>query len=381
MAKFCSSCGSALDEAAKFCMSCGMAAPAAPPPAPEPIPQAVPPPVPEPSPLPEQPPVYQGQLPPQYPQQPQPFPPQAQPYPPPPYPAAPPPAGKKKSKLPIILAILALVVVGGIAAAIVGIVGAVGKPSKIDYYELGDDRVPSVKLVLGETRKVISSSTSISNGTTTKEYKYSVPGTEQNAEMFGYFTYLHDEDGFLKLDDIDFSGSSGTGTVARNSVDDGYCLTITLKYDTSGYTVTIVKAVGTITPTTEDPTEPYEPTTEPYVPSATDDWVGVWRGEFDEEDGIHVELVFLNEDSTFTVSIYFRDGQKDDYDLYGLYNIENGQIVFSNVEDDQGNAYNDMIFDVVFSGNTMYWDGDTDFRRVADRDLPDVLFDPFQPYP
>lgn len=379
MAKFCPSCGNGLDESAKFCMNCGtsIAAQAVQPPAPAPIPQ------------PEQPPIYQGQLPPQYPQQPQPFPQQAQaqsfPPPPQPYPAAPQPTAKKSKKnLIIILAIVLVVFVGGIAAAIVGIAGAVGKAGKVDYYELGDDRIPSVKLVLGEERKVTSSSTSISNGTTTKEYKYSVPGTEQNVEMFNYFTYLHDEDGFLKLDSIDFSGSSGTGTVARNSVDDGYCLTLEITYDTSGYTITIVKAEGTITPEAEgltEPYEPYEPITEPYEPLTTAEWVGVWRHEFDDEDGVHVELVFLNEDGTFAVLLYFRDGQKDDYELYGSYSLENDTLLFYDVVSDQGDAYDDMTFDVAFIGDTMQWGGNTDYDRVADIDLADVLFDPFQPYP
>ena len=391
MAKFCSNCGTGLDEATKFCMNCGTPAPQpaasvpAQPEAPPPAPEPAPPPFPQP----EQQPIYQGQLPqqpaaqplPQYPQQP--FPQQPYPQPQQPYPAAPPP--KKKSKLPLVLAIVAVVVIGGIAAIVAGIVGAVNKAANADYYVLGNDQIPSVKYVLGEKRKITSASTSINNGVTMKEYQYSAPGVDQALEMSQYLTYLRGE-GFLLLTDADFTVPEAWCKVGRNSVDSGYEIIVQIDYNTAGYIITLVKEEGEITPATADPTTPPnrpEPT-EPAGPGPIGyDYEGqeLWRGEFEDEDGVYVELFFFNDDGTFIVSIMYRDGQEEDYDLYGTYYIEAGRLGLFDVESNQGEAYNDMTFDYEQSNNIMTLDGDADYWRVADDDREYVLADPFTPYP
>ena len=386
MARFCSNCGTGLDDATKFCMNCGTPVPQ--PAAPE-VPSQ-PEPAPPPFPQPEQQQTYQGQLPPQsfpqYPQQPQqPYPqyPQQpqQPYPQQPYPAAPPPPPKKKKgKVLIVLAIIAVIFVGGIAAVIAGAAGAVNKAANADYYELGNDRIPSVKHVLGEKRKITSASTSINNGVTMKEYQYSVPDKDQSLEMSQYLSYLREE-GFLLLTDVDFNAPEAWCKLGRNSVDSGYQVVVQIDYDTKGYTIIVVKEEGEIRSNTNDPAPPNTP--EPTEPENDYTYEGqeLWRGEFEDEDGVYVELFFLNDDGTFIVSIYYRDGQKDDYDLYGTYYIEAGRLGLFDVESYEGEAYNDMEFEYASTRNTMTLDGDAVYYRVADRDRPDVLADPFMTYP
>ena len=388
MAKFCSNCGTGLDEAAKFCANCGTTTVAVPP-APEPEPQPAPT---QPSPLPfpveQQPQYIAQQQPAQQQAAPLPYAQPQQPYPqaPQPYPAAPPPAQKKSKKgLVIALAIIAVIVIGGIAAAVIGIAGAFSKPSKIDYYEMGNDKIPSVKLVLGEVRKVVSSSASISNGVTTKVYQYNAPAVDQGLEMSQYLTYLREEDGFLLLTDVDFNVPEASCIVGRNSVDSGYELQLQIAYNTGGYIITILKQEGEITPASDgepDDLDDYDPNDYPEdLLSDADEWIGLWRGEFEDEDGEYVELFFLNEDGEFTVSIYFRDAGEDDYDLFGSYRVEDGKLTLSEVESDQGDLYNDMDFDCEFDSDTMTLDGGTGYRRVLDKDRPGVLADPLKAYP
>ena len=248
MAKFCPKCGKQLDDTARFCIGCGerlpeMAEQAAPP-----IQQPAPP-------VQAQDPLAQQFV------QAAPAPPPAPPFQqaPPPFQQAPPwqqpysPAGtakpKSKIKLPVILGAAAGVVILIVVIVIVSVSGALSKAAKADYYTIGNDQIPSVRLALGEERKVTGTSTSVSGGVTTKEIKYQVPGMDQGSDMWDYYNYLHDKDGFLALTDIFFFGeTSGQGTVARNSVDGGYYIQLQIDFDRSGYTITVQKLPGEITP-------------------------------------------------------------------------------------------------------------------------------------
>lgn len=202
MTKFCSNCGAPLTDAAKFCNGCGSKQDAAPP---------------------LQQPQYQQ-----------------------PAPAAP---KKKKSKKRL------LIIVGVVLVAIVAIVSVyinslLKEATAADYFEsewLNPDKIPTVKLALGEERKLTNVSISKSGSANIMEIKYDVPGTKQNEDMVKYLTYLRKE-GFLVLTDIDFSGPSADGVVGCNSIESGYEIQLQIQYDSKGYTISIVKQPGGITP-------------------------------------------------------------------------------------------------------------------------------------
>ena len=260
MAKFCPNCGTQLNDDVKFCAGCGtqINAPAAPP---QGTPPAPPPPF---QPPPQQ--QYQQFSPPQPQQQQyQQFPQQQA------YVAAPAPAKKKGKGLKILLGIL-----GGFVALIVLIIviafSAVSKAGKVDFYELGNDKIPSVKYVLGEKRKVSNTNTEIVNGVTTKELQYNEPDRDQALEMSQYITYLHDNEGFKYVTDVEFSTPEAWAQVGRNSNDAGYQLVVQIEYNAKGYTITIVKEPGEVTPNGgETPADPFgTPTTNPaFTPTPT----------------------------------------------------------------------------------------------------------------
>jgi len=228
MGKFCARCDAPLGDAAKFCASCGAQT------------------------APQQPPAEPVQHPPQYqprqPQYQQPAPPYSN-YPPPQPHVAPDAAPKPKKKR---TCLILLIILGGFFLFIALIIGGIAlvpyhslnSASGKDHYELGKDQIPSVKLALGEKRKVMGLKKSIVNLTTTYVVTYSVPGTAQNIEARKYCAYLYEKDGFDSVTDSDFNDATGKITYARNSADAGYELQVTIDYNESGYTVTVVKEPG-----------------------------------------------------------------------------------------------------------------------------------------
>jgi len=161
---------------------------------------------------------------------------------------------KKRTLLMTCLGLLAAGFVVAVLAVVLifySLMGAMDKATKADHYEIGNDKIPTVKLALGGERKVTGIGTSTSNGVTKKEWTYQVPGTAQNSEMIAYYKYLSEKDGFLLLEDIDFSGQTGTAKLGRNSVDGGQIVELQIKYDTGGYVITVSKRQGTITPNSQ----------------------------------------------------------------------------------------------------------------------------------
>jgi len=183
---------------------------------------------------------------------------------------------QEKRGVPLIVKILIPV------AAVVLLIGAVvvigllnfNSEAQADYYILGNDKIPSVGLVLGPDHEATSINTSTSNGRTTKVINFSLPNTDQSSDMIQYASYLSSNDGFLAVTDRDFSGPEGYGVLGRNSKDAGMQITVAISYDQNGYALTIVKEAGEIIPNdpgeepskdpTNTPTSPPTQTNNPY---------------------------------------------------------------------------------------------------------------------
>ena len=318
MAKFCTNCGAQLDENVKFCGVCGEKQDAAPEKPQQPAPVPVPEPVPAPVTAPVQQPVQTN---------------------------APAvtvkPQKKRLVPLPVKIIIILLVVMIVISAlTVAGIFGTIyfilGNAAKEDYYKLGDDQIPSVRLVLGENRKVTGSATEKSGDVTKRTIEYKVDGTEQKREMQKYYTYLSEKDGFLNLTDINFEKSSGKCVVGRNSVDKGYEIQLQISYSESGYTITILKQPGAITvlnqnELTDNENNPTEANTiedpgyPPDVPMSAE-WVGVWS--YYAED-TNVEIYNFADDGKFIHRIYY--GGMLIAEISGNYEISDGNILLSNI--------------------------------------------------
>jgi predicted nucleic acid-binding Zn ribbon protein len=315
---------------------------------------------------------------------------------------------KKKSKLPVILIIAGIVLVGlavGGYFLVTTVLGLLGNVAKEDYYKLDNDEIPSVKFVLGEERKVISSSTSISGNSTTKTIKYEVYGDDQNKEMTKYLKYLREKDGFLLLTDVDFDGSKGSCVVGRNSADKGYEIQLQIEYDKNGYTISILKQKGEITPLptlqNEDPTDepaipdptddPEEepaipdptddPEEEPYIPTITIDdpddeydnspLYGVWRYVSDDE----VSVCVFYADDTFKAEMYYYDGELIT-SISGKFNISGDEILMTDVRHSGSLQRENYTYDFEIYGDIMSIDG-IEYERVPYEDTEAILANPF----
>jgi len=136
-------------------------------------------------------------------------------------------------------------VIVGVAIGVALIV--LGNTADQDFIKIGKDEVPSVKYILGETRTASSVKTSVGSGVTKKVIKYSV-SENQKEEMLAYALGLTNDYGYFRLNDNDFTGPSGYGfQFAKESVEDGYLVIVTIDYDRYGYTITLSRGTGTLT--------------------------------------------------------------------------------------------------------------------------------------
>jgi len=144
--------------------------------------------------------------------------------------------------------LLIVIIAAAVVVALVLIANvATGNVAGQDYFKLGPDEIPSVKLVLGEERDVTSYNSSTSGGVQTVTIVFKV-AENQNYEMERYAGALMNSDGFVMITDNDFTGPTGTGfEFARRSVEEGYIVMARIDYDTSGYTLTFTRGTGTLT--------------------------------------------------------------------------------------------------------------------------------------
>ena len=213
---FCKTCGKEMNDGVKFCPGCG---------APAPLP-----------------PTQQQYAPPG----------QARPGYAPPPPGQPAYAGayvppQQKKKLPKWLPIVIILAVVGVVLVLFVLPNALGNAADKDYFKIGPDEIPSVKLVLGEDREISNYSLSKSGGLQTLEVSYKVD-EDQNKDMQEYAQALMDDYGFLNTTPYDFSGEKGKEfKFAKESEEDGYLLIVQIDYNTKGYDLTIMRGEGTLT--------------------------------------------------------------------------------------------------------------------------------------
>jgi hypothetical protein len=255
--RFCPQCGGENDESARFCVYCREPLPEQ-----QPVSQAVaPPPAPQPAPQPTQ--QFQppqgdpyGQT--QFQQPAQQFQPQQ-------------PVKKKKSPIKIILIIVGILVLGCIGT-IIAVFGAascsLNNLAAAEYYEIGGDRVPSVKTALGTEYKVTGSATKTEKGQETLDIVFETSGTA-GEDMKRYASYLNDK-GWLRIQDADFAQSSNPKSglrgfqMAKNSTVAGYVVVVTLYWEPGSFNLVIDRLAGDVASETDDDL-PVEPADAPSI--------------------------------------------------------------------------------------------------------------------
>lgn len=128
---------------------------------------------------------------------------------------------------------------GGIIAFI-----TVSNTANANEYRLGNDKIKSVKAVVGK-RQVTSVSTETSKGITTKKMEYKSDSVQD--DLMEYTYYLRTDGEFNLTQNMDLTVVSSTIELSKNSVDDGKIIMMTIEYNPFGYIITIQKGEGTLT--------------------------------------------------------------------------------------------------------------------------------------
>jgi major membrane immunogen (membrane-anchored lipoprotein) len=125
------------------------------------------------------------------------------------------------------------------------LLSACGSAAKLTEYDFGEDKVPSVNAVLGETRKVSGVSVGTENGVQYKQYTYET--STMVDDLAEYTTHLRD-DGWMVIKDYDFSEGTGEAQLAIDSAVSGKILVISINFATNRYIVRTNKLDGELTP-------------------------------------------------------------------------------------------------------------------------------------
>lgn len=146
---------------------------------------------------------------------------------------------QKKTMIIIVVSYFAVVL------SFVGIIFGIlyfsfSKIQNADVYTMGEDKIPSIKTVIGE-RKVKNISTTKNIGMTTKIYSFLSESTE--SDMYEYTKYLVEQLDYV----ITELGQQEEKTAyAKNSLENGSIIVITVDYTPFDFTITLQKGEGTL---------------------------------------------------------------------------------------------------------------------------------------
>lgn len=112
-----------------------------------------------------------------------------------------------------------------------------------DKYKIGKDEIASIKSVVG-VRKIISKSSDLQSGVTSKKYVYKVDNNISD-DISKYIDKLK-ADGFLTVNKIDLSQKVSSGKYGKTSVESDKVVFVEINYDLTGYTITLLSGTGTI---------------------------------------------------------------------------------------------------------------------------------------
>lgn len=149
----------------------------------------------------------------------------------------------KKSLKIFLIVVACLLVVGLIAGGVATFM--LNKAANTEEYTIGSDTIKSVKAVV-EKRTVTSVSTSIKDGVTTKTVHYKSDSVQE--DLIQYVQYLRQDAEFQLIADMNLAQIPATVQMAKDSKDPGNILYLAIDYDMFGYTITLQKGEGSLTP-------------------------------------------------------------------------------------------------------------------------------------
>ena len=149
---------------------------------------------------------------------------------------------KKALKIFLII-VLAVIVLVGVLLLVTN--STLSNAAKLQTYDFGSDKIPSLNSVVGERKVTGVRSSSSTNGTQQKDYTYETQSRDDDLDA--YFEALK-ATGFLVLKPMDGNTLKGNMQLGIASADEGKIILIDLAWDNTKVTVQLTKGDGTITP-------------------------------------------------------------------------------------------------------------------------------------
>lgn len=120
-------------------------------------------------------------------------------------------------------------------------------PTFTDTYSLKGDYIPSIKIVLDETKWVSNYDISTKNNVIFKQYEY---GYQENVieDLKTYTNYLIQMEQFQTLKPYDLSDLANTSIYLgkKSHINEEYIILVNIEYTSSSYKIAVSKKKGTI---------------------------------------------------------------------------------------------------------------------------------------
>ena len=113
-----------------------------------------------------------------------------------------------------------------------------------DYYIINNDKIPSIKNVIGK-RKLYYYKSSNKDNTYIKIYKYK-DIKNVKSDLNNYIEFLHDNNDYAYTSDIDLKKDTGFIQLSTNSIESKKIISIQINYSKNEYEIIITKAYGSI---------------------------------------------------------------------------------------------------------------------------------------
>jgi hypothetical protein len=145
---------------------------------------------------------------------------------------------KKGCRIGCLISIVCLI--GFIVLIFIAAFAILGVAANDDYYDLGNDQIPSIKHVIGK-RPISTIETSSSGSLTNLKLEYKIKESPFS-DLVDYTDYLRENEGFFFMKG--FSSDVVDARMVKESVDSGYIIVLDIVFYDNGYILCFSKHEG-----------------------------------------------------------------------------------------------------------------------------------------
>jgi len=145
----------------------------------------------------------------------------------------------------IIVGIIILAIILTVAAIVVAVNVTLGNAAKLQTYDFGVDKIPSLNSVVGDRKVTSAGSSTNSNGVQTKNYTYESATYSEDWLAYHYALQAEGVPITKSREGNDFNGSIQYCYI---SADEGKIILVDLSWESNRVSLVLTKTPGTYTP-------------------------------------------------------------------------------------------------------------------------------------